>query len=425
MNQYTLDQATDTVINLADHMNRLRNDAIVFQETFATGDRGYFSPTEDEQVTHLWVSYHHARNALLELINQIRADVGEPSEETIAEFLVAYAATVALVDAARTLRDLFGDDPIVRRKLNEQYNRFGIPEFSFDAVQLSLTDPANARGIKSANEFYDDHLDSVHRLADSDERFEAVLGVIDHIGQQSRVGHRRYIKARAKERTRQTIDSIVYARFAKAIYRIQEWGSCIIGGITMVQTHVPLLPSPIRDRLREIIQPGDVFVTRKEHAATNYFLPGYWPHAAFYIGGNDVIEALKDGVKHRDLGSPFSNDAVALIRPKLDEAGVSEAIQRAKSHLGKPYDFDFDFTRGGRMVCTEVVYRSLEGLGGIEFKLARRAGRETLAAEDLLRMAIEGKHFKQVTVYCPDKSTELQSGDAMTSILKETMGPAS
>ena len=404
-------------------MNRLRSDAISFQEAFATGERGYFSPTEDEQVTHLWISYHHSRNALLELINQIRADVGQPSDATIAEFLVAYAATVVLVDAARTLRDLFGKDAIVRRKLNEDLSRYGIPAKSFDAVQMSLTDLANARGIKQGNAFFDEHLDAIHSLADSDERFEKVLAVIDHIGEQSRVGHRRYIKARAKDRARHALDKVVYAGFAKAIYRIQEWGSCIIGGITTVQTHVPLLPSEIRDQLREIIQPGDVFVTRKEHAATNYFLPGYWPHAAFYIGGNDVIEALKDGVRHRDLGSPFSNDAVALIRPKLNSSIVDEAIARARTHLGKPYDFDFDFTRSDRLVCTEVVYRSYEGLGGVAFELTRRAGRETLAAEDLLRMAIAGEHFETVVVYCPDHASELKRGDEMTAILNATMGP--
>ena len=422
MPELVLHRAASTVIDVADHMNRLRSDAIAFQESFSTGDRGYFSPTEDEQVTHLWVSYNQARNALLELINQIRTDVGTPCEKTISEFTIAYAATVVLVDAARTLRDLFGDDTIVRRKLNESFAAHGIEADSFDAVQISLTNPANAMGIRQGNEFFDANITAIHSLADSDEQFEKVLGVIDHIGEQIRVGHRRYIRARAKERVRYVLDRIVCANFAKAIYRIQEWGSCVIGVINTNQTHIPKLPSTVRNQIRELIRPGDVFVTRKEHAATNYFLPGYWPHAALYIGGNDVIEALKDGVHHRDLGSPFTNDAITVLRPKLDVGIISEAIDRARTHIGKPYDFDFDFTRSDRMVCTEVVYRTYEGLGGINFSLTRRAGRETLAAEDLLRMAIASQHFQLVASYCPAHSQEIVLGEQVADILHATMG---
>ena len=43
----------------------------------------------------------------------------------------------------------------------------------------------------------------------------------------------------------------------------------------------------------EVCRPGDVLVVRKEYAATNYFLPGYWPHAALVIGsalGRRIIE---------------------------------------------------------------------------------------------------------------------------------------
>ena len=79
-------------------------------------------------------SYHMARNALLELIQSLRADVGSVSTETIREFLVGYAAAVVLIDAARFLRDLFGPDEIVRRKLNESFDLYGIAAGSFDSI---------------------------------------------------------------------------------------------------------------------------------------------------------------------------------------------------------------------------------------------------------------------------------------------------
>ena len=141
-----------------------------------------------------------------------------------------------------------------------------------------------------------------------------------------------------------------------------------------------------------------------------------------YVGGQQVVEAMKDGVRVREMASPFGNDSVAVIRPVLDADRIQQAIVRARSHVGKPYDFDFDFTRADRLVCTEVVYRSYEGLGEMQFSLVRRAGRQPMSAEDLLGLALEGQKFQTVAVYCCELSEKLLSGDEMRKALRKTMG---
>lgn len=412
--------AAATVVDLADHIGRLKEAAITFRNAFDTADRGFFSPSEEDQVLHLWVSYHKSRNALLEVIDTIRRDVGQASEEHLEDFAVAYGATLILVNAARNLRDLFGDDAIVRGKLNEAYAAYGIAEGSFDAIQMSLTDPTNALRIRQATEFYDEFRDPLVALAGSDPQLGAVLDVIDRLGESARVGTTRYIKARAHDRGRDMREWVV-GGVSKTVYAIQEFGSRLASNVSTIPNHVPCLPDAIASRLLEILRAGDVLVTRKDSALTNYFLPGYWPHAAMYIGDQQVIESLKDGVRQRSMDSPFGNDAVAVIRPKLDPTTIASAIERAWTHVGKPYDFDFDFTRGDRVVCTEVVYRSYDGLGGICFPTTRRAGRETVSAEDLLNLALEGRFFEQVTVFCPEHAGELLAGEEMAAVLRQTM----
>jgi hypothetical protein len=90
-------------------------------------------------------------------------------------------------------------------------------------------------------------------------------------------------------------------------------------------------------------------------------------------------------------------------------------------HEGKSYDFDFDFTRSDRLVCTEVVYRSYEGIGGVRFDLSRRAGRLTLAAEDLLRMALDRNVFEPLAVFAPTRASSLLSGRDADDALRATM----
>ena len=207
-----------------------------------------------------------------------------------------------------------------------------------------------------------------------------------------------------------------------------------------------------------LLQPGDVLVVRKEFAATNYFLPGYWPHAALYLGtASDlhsarhrrsrarpaaarpacrrhaarrpsscratptwptgtphpcVLEAQKDGVRIRSMNSPLASDSVVVVRPLLERCHIAAAIAQALMHEGKPYDFDFDFSCSHRLVCTEVIYRAYEGIGGVQFDLRRHVGRFALAAGDILRMALARRHFEVLHVYSPAHSPKIETGPA-------------
>ncbi len=412
--------AEQTVIELAAHMGRLKDAAAQFAKSNNARERGYFSPSEDDQVLHLWVSYHMARNALLERIAAYKKDASGNMIES-ADFVLAFAAVAVLVDAGRFLRELFIDEPVVRRKLNESFELFNIPANSFDAIQMSLSDPMHAVQIYQATQFYDEHLTQLNESAAGNAPLQEILSIIDKLVDRLRVSPTAYAKARVNVRTRHTYDRIVRSGFGQAVYAIQSWVSLWVGKLSTSPTHRPALPENIKAELLDLLLPGDVLVTRKEHSLTNYFLPGYWPHVALYIGEGRVIEALADGVRERSVDSPFAVDAIATIRPLLSAHHIAQAIDRAHTHVGKPYDFDFDFTRADRMVCTEVVYRGFEGIGNVSFQLTRRAARETLSAEDLLNLARRQEHFSPLALFCPLHSQKMCRDQPMDSILQATM----
>jgi hypothetical protein len=215
------------------------------------------------------------------------------------------------------------------------------------------------------------------------------------------------------------------------MYGLQKWGGLLLADKYVRIGHRPALPPEIVGQLADRLRPGDVIIVRKEYALTNYFLPGYWPHAALYLGTPDllkelesdvpvehqarwhsllqtlergthhVVESMKDGVHVRKLASPFASDSAVILRPRLAAGDVALALTRCLAHKGKPYDFDFDFRRADRLVCTEVVYRALEGVGDIQLPLTTRAGRPTLSGSDLIHMAIARTSFDPVAVYAP------------------------
>jgi hypothetical protein len=189
-----------------------------------------------------------------------------------------------------------------------------------------------------------------------------------------------------------------------------------------------------------------VIVTRHDDALSNLFLPGYWPHAALHIGSCSdamrigatvpaerrsrwtdplrVLEARKDGVLLRGLDDTLAVDAFAVIRPVIDEQALASAIGNVIVHEGKAYNFDFDFFNADRLVCTEVVYRAYEGVGGIAFTLQDRAGRPTLSAEDLLDMAVHERGFEAVAVFgAPNVGNALVTGDGAREALAGSYAP--
>jgi len=445
-----------TVAEIADHFEHLKQVATPLFQSASASKRGYFTPSEDEQVRQLLVSYWQPRNALIELVVTLnRSSVQEseggkmPDHKHAAEFLVAWAGALVLLDAARFLRHHCSDRPTVVSKLNEPEPSFGISAGTYDRIQASLTSPVHAWHLYHARKYWSCSQDHLVEIARGTE-LEQLLEIVRRILSRHSIDLQQYAVDRLRTRARQ-VKTGGRDVVGRALYGLQKTVSRLISGKFTQIGHQPRLPAGVTNRIREVIRPGDVFVNRKEHAITNYFLPGFWPHAAFYLGRTDqleqmgiadhpqgkprwtrmlecdahdsgrVVEALKDGVRIRALDSPFAADAITVIRPRLSLETVTQAIGRALLHDGKPYDFDFDLTRSDRLVCTEVVYRSYEGLAGIRFPLTRRTGRMTLSAEDLLHMALRQQHFDVVAAYVPGSGNDLATEAAGADLLRSTL----
>jgi len=100
-----------------------------------------------------------------------------------------------------------------------------------------------------------------------------------------------------------------------------------------------------------------------------------------------IIEAVSEGVVFSSVEHSIGEaDSVAVLRPQLTPLQKREVIARAFSHVGKPYDFDFDFFSADKLVCTEVVYRAFNGL--VDFPLVEIVGRKTLPALDIVKFWI-------------------------------------
>lgn len=418
----------ETVIYLAEYFGELKNAARQVASTINAVDRGYFTADEDEQVQAILVSYLQSRAALYDLIDESRDYAQRQPDERDLTFLIGYAGALVLIDAARFLREQTEQRPVVRRKLNQPVPTFDVPGGSYDMIQHSLTRTRHAWHLYHAIKYFDDNEARLRDFAVVNN-LQSLVEIIDSLGERAEISPEQFTLTRLRTRTDQTLRRVGRTLFQRAQYGIQKFFSSAAADVYVRRGHQPSLPASIVSCLARVVEPGDVFVVRKEFAVTNYFLPGYWPHAALYLGTPDelvdlgvkqqelmasrwhkietgceddrrrVLEAMKDGVLIRSWQSPLRSDSIIVLRPRLTANQRAAGITRGLAHEGKHYDFDFDFARADRLVCTEVVYRAYEGLGSVSFPLRKRAGRPTLSGADLVEMSCDGNGFDPIALY--------------------------
>lgn len=190
-------------------------------------------------------------------------------------------------------------------------------------------------------------------------------------------------------------------------FPVQKGVAGWMGRTKIWRPHRYLIRAEQIDKLSRQLEPGDILLERREWYLTNVGIPGFWTHAALYIGSPQqrmafsrrpevrqwlqtmgaesiddlirlryprayagmqapsgdgrlpaVIEAISPGVSLTSLHHSATCDALAVLRPRLPEAGRAAAVVRAMRYQGRPYDYDFDFVSDRSLVCTELVLKS-------------------------------------------------------------------
>lgn len=102
---------------------------------------------------------------------------------------------------------------------------------------------------------------------------------------------------------------------------------------------------------------GDVLITHEDMVLTNLLIPGYYTHAAIYIGHGMIVESTGIGVHVIPVEKfMYEKDGVAILRPRFaDEKQRFDAGLFAEGLIGLPYDFSFG-SGNKAFYCAELVW---------------------------------------------------------------------
>jgi hypothetical protein len=378
---------------------------------------------EKDLLWQTWKSYLDYLMAL-DAIEHYHADFyllsGERREKS---FLVSYAAFLAKYHSALQLIEAGKRNPFLDKILNEPVPELGLPAGTYAKIKFHYLNVTTAAEFDASRGIY---LTTSKTVAaelnpgiDADAEYVLKMGY----GKAPVLAVKNAVK-------------ILRNVGEKAWFPVQAGVAEWMGDTKVYRRNRSLISEAQLKNLQEKLLPGDVLLIRHEWYLSNVGLPGFWPHAALYIGTPQerqkffgeisdwvrsqkipsgsfedllkerspiaytqslepeknhlprVLEAISEGVSLSALEHAADADSVVVLRPKLPKTEKALALLRAFHYAGRPYDFNFDFTTDAELVCTELVFKAYEpaqGIHGLHLPLVEMLGRPVLPANEIVR----------------------------------------
>ena len=411
-----------TLRSLESSLSEIENEALSKEEISQIIQAKYFRPEQDEQITDWFAKFLTVRGSLWDIIDTAHEEVtvGLKNISTYEEyqmFVIGFVTACYVVRLDRFLLEQFATHKFIQRKLNEGIPHRNVARKQYTHIFESFIDVENAQRMLLTMNFASKERSKIKKLS-QDKDVGYFVNNIWRYRTFLDTSKQNYLK-RAHHFLRHAIKRRGATIKQHTSFKILEASGRVFSEMSSLKHD--RVDEKIRNQARQLLEPGDVLVTRHRVALTNFILPGFWPHAAFYIGSSQqrdafgieieahthkkwqgnkcTFEALKDGVLFRPLEETLAVDGFVVLRPTISKAGIKHAIERIVIHEGKKYNFDFDFFRSDRLVCTELMYRAYDGIEHMDIQLKERAGRPTLSAEDLCDLALDTNMFKPIAIY--------------------------
>jgi len=354
-----------------------------------------------------------------------RFDIAHHRDDHVAGFLLTFTADAALYEKAARFTTWVARNEDAKRFLDNPHP--GLVDQSFSHFREELLSARDRVRVAAGRSY----LEIVERIPIEDARLRELRSTLrgwldQHLLAVSGLGELPVVELTYRAEL-QSLERALRRNW----YPVQKKVAEVIGDTRVRRVGSYLIDEPLRERVDQLMEPGDILLSRKNWYLSNVGLPGFWPHALLYLGdpnklaayfdtpevrgwlaeeglGATLVEAIQRAqpdawaaYQATDYGEPHrvieavsegvvvstlehcAGDYFAALRPKLDRMTKAKAIWRAFQQYGLPYDFDFDFATDHAVVCTELVWRSYRpanGEPGLAFPLQTIAGRTTLPA---------------------------------------------
>jgi hypothetical protein len=382
---------------------------------------------EDKEILwQTWKSYLDYLLALDTIDHYHREFYRLSKGERERSFLAGYAAFLAKYRCGLEFIEAAKNNPLLDKILNDPVPELGLPAGTYAKIKFQYLNVATATDFAARRVLFETMSsatpESLRQKMDADTDFIWKMG-------------------RGKGETLTAANALTIVQnvgnttWLPVQAGVAEW----MGDTKVYRRGRSLISESQIQQLQPDLQPGDVLLVRHEWYLSNVGLPGFWPHAALYIGTPEererffadpevttwvrdqkissgsldellksrspdayarsletpvknhpvrVMEAISEGVSFNPLEHSADADSLVVLRPLLPKTEKAIALLRAFHYTGRPYDFNFDFATDSELVCSELVFKCYEpsqGHRGLHLPLVEMLGRPLLPPNEIVR----------------------------------------
>jgi hypothetical protein len=356
-------------------------------------------------------------------------DAGGPAgalltpEDRLKGVMLSLSAALTLYDNYLLAISLYEEDTKLRRFLNHRDTGYGIGRAELAKVTAQYASVENRERVRRAVRWYERERERLGPALAADPE----AAYLDLLIQQSPsyAAVRGFAPLTVLARNVEFLGDVTRDGLASMRQEGMNLFSMFFGNtVGLVESRKGKLygrPDVAR-ALQGELRAGDILVEKTPFRLTDKLIPGYWGHAAVWIGteeelkalgiwddpvvrkrrgairkGQGVVEALRSGVEMDPLDRFLNIDDMAVLRDReLTDGERAKVVVRTLRQVGKAYDFNFDVETTDKIVCSELVYVTHTR---IDWPTGKTLGRATISPDNVAAKALDGGPLEVVALY--------------------------
>lgn len=367
--------------------------------------------------------------------------LGVSPETRFKGVLLSLSSALVLYDNYLLAVSLFEGDSKLRRILNERDPGYSVTSAALSNVSLSYNSISNRSRVRKAIKFYENEYPRLKEVVEHDSDAAYLSMLITQSPSYTMV--KKWSPLYVISRKIGFLAGITTDTLGGMEREGVSLFSMVFGNaVGLVETRKGKLfrKDEVLTEVRNSLKAGDILLEKTPFRLTDKLIPGYWGHAAMWIGTEDelkdlgiwdnpvvakyheeikagrmVVEALRSGVEMNTLDHFFNIDSFgALRKPGIEREARARTIVQALRQVGKPYDFNFDVESKERVYCSKLVYLSYSG---VEWPTKRSIGRTTFTPDDVAMKAAKDGSLQVVAFYHDGKRVDKDPAGIMAQLM--------
>lgn len=362
--------------------------------------------------------------------------------------MLSLSASLVLYDNYLLISSLFEENSKLRHFLNRKDPAYNKGRNTLKKLAKSYHSARKLKAVKRAMKFYEQQLKKASPELVQDENFIYLNELIQqsqsyNIMQGSSVLG--YIGKRLEFMTTLSKDDLLKLKSDGISLFSKLFGNTL--GLIESRKGKLYNNNEVQKKVRHRLLAGDILLEKTPFRLTDKLIPGYWGHAAIWVGteselnmlgiwndpavlpyqrkireGAAIVEALRSGVQMNSMAHFLNIDDLAALRSTDTSKEVRiKRILLALKQVGKAYDFNFDVETTDKIVCSELVYTVYTDM---TWPTEKALGRYTISPDNVANKVMDG-NLELIALYHDGKEVTAQPLEFMAQLMGEEVANSS